>query len=377
MKRKRWLFLVGTLLFLGAVVLTGVYYYQRLFKDTIAENINAFYGKAGVYFPRLLIIVFIIFGTKLLLHVTDNVLHKYFHYMDMEREYYSFFTLVKYLSWFIAILASVSIFFGNIGAWLTSLGLMGFGITFALQKPILNFVGWLTILFVKTYTLEDRISINGLRGDVVEIRMMYTVLDGLLENSDELSGKTITVPNEMVLTSAVVNFTKTGYFVWDEVSVQITYESDWKAAFTMLEDITQRIMESYLEGIRPKIISHHHNLVDLFHELRKQHSEEEDEEKKTQLHHQLKQIHHDKEKAASDREKINSERFRKPIVRVALLESAVELNVRYLAYYKNLRSIKSDIYHTFLDRTKKRKDIEIAYPHLQLVVGKEGRNILR
>ena len=128
--------------------------------------------------------------------------------------------------------------FKQVGSLITSLGLIGFGITFALQKPILNFVGWLTIVFNKTYKLGDVVSINNTNGRVYDIKAMYTNVSEL-DSIGDPTGKSISIPNEFVLTSPVTNFTKGTNYVWDEVAIYLTYKSNWKKAQKKAEKIIQ------------------------------------------------------------------------------------------------------------------------------------------
>src|SRR3989344_8991050 len=126
--------------------------------------------------------------------------------------------------------------YNQVGSLITSLGLIGFGITFALQKPILNFVGWLTIVFNKTYKLGDVVSINNTNGRVYDIKAMYTNVSEL-DSIGDPTGKSISIPNEFVLTSSVTNFTKGTNYIWDEVAIYLTYQSNWKKAQKKAEKI--------------------------------------------------------------------------------------------------------------------------------------------
>jgi len=72
-----------------------------------------------------------------------------------------FLTVYDYLIWILAIFITFSLIFKQIGSLVTSIGLIGFGLTLALQKPILNFVGWTIIIFGKMHQIGDVISIKG------------------------------------------------------------------------------------------------------------------------------------------------------------------------------------------------------------------------
>jgi small-conductance mechanosensitive channel len=124
--------------------------------------------------------------------------------------------------------------------------LIGFGLTIALQKPILNFVGWITIIFGKAYQIGDIISINTTTGKVYDIKAMYTNLAELTSEGDP-SGKSISIPNEFVLTTPIINYTKGTPYVWDSIQFFITYQSDWKKAFSLFEKTAQNFYDKNIK----------------------------------------------------------------------------------------------------------------------------------
>ena len=113
---------------------------------------------------------------------------------------------------------------------LFSLGVIGFGITFALQQPLFSLVGWLYISVKRPYTIGDRVAIGDSTGDVVDVDLFVTTLwevDGDLVSSEQPSGRTVTVPNSVVLSSHVHNYTGEPFpYVWNELRVQVAYETD-------------------------------------------------------------------------------------------------------------------------------------------------------
>jgi len=113
---------------------------------------------------------------------------------------------------------------------LFSLGVVGFAATFALQQPLFSLIGWLYIMLKRPYQVGDRVAIEDSKGDVVEVSFLVTTLweiNGELVSSNQPSGRSITLPNSVVLSSHVTNFTREEFpFVWNELSVQVAYETD-------------------------------------------------------------------------------------------------------------------------------------------------------
>ncbi len=355
-------------IFFGGILLLFliIYNFRAEFYEKILENYTTISSQIVAWIPKVLIILFIFAIASILSGSINSILRRYFKFVGKEKEFNSAKSIVRYVVWILALIAALSVAIGNLGMWLTSLGLVGFGVTFALQKPILNMVGWFTILFNRTYSIGDRIKVGDVRGDVKEIQMMYTVMDGLLENTDESSGKIITVPNEMVLTGSITNFTKNGNYLWNELSVDITYESDWTRAEAILKDVTFKVVTKYVGKISEES-SKSEGFVDMLNHLKRIHSEAKTNSDKKIIERKMVQVQEEKDRADEVHKQAKEDTKKEPIVRVELRDSSIGLNVRYLVHYKYLRIMKSEINSNFLSRIAKEKKIEIAYPHVQIV----------
>jgi small-conductance mechanosensitive channel len=157
-------------------------------------------------------------------------------------------------------IAFVSIWIAETQSILIALGLIGAAIAFALQDIFKNFIGGTMIFLNGIYRVGDRIELNDKFGDVIDIGLFYTTLMEIRGwvLGDQNTGRLTIVPNATVLTGTVQNYTRDFDFMWDELTIPITYDSDWKEATTKILDIikketnqvsnnAQRIMER-LEG---------------------------------------------------------------------------------------------------------------------------------
>jgi small-conductance mechanosensitive channel len=129
---------------------------------------------------------------------------------------------------------------------LLSLGVVGFAITFALQGALASLIGWLYIVTKRPYGVGDRIAIEDTRGDVASIDLFVTEvweIDGELVSSNQPSGRIVTVPNSVVLSSHVVNFYGEGVpSVWNELSIQVAYETDLDFAVSLMEAVADDLL---------------------------------------------------------------------------------------------------------------------------------------
>nr|WP_319376533.1 mechanosensitive ion channel domain-containing protein [uncultured Methanoregula sp.] len=139
----------------------------------------------------------------------------------------------------ISILSIVFILVLCLRIWVTdtsslivSYGIIGAAIAFALQDVFKNFVGGFLIIISSMYRVGDRISIDDKYGDVMDIGIMNTTLMEIRGwvSGDQPSGRLLFIPNGFVMNQAMYNYTRDHSFVWDEISIPLTYDSDWKRA---------------------------------------------------------------------------------------------------------------------------------------------------
>ncbi|MDO6809735.1 mechanosensitive ion channel [Zobellia galactanivorans] len=152
--------------------------------------------------------------------------------------------LVGYFFVFFLVLISFTV--ESIEDYTIIIGLFTAGITFTLQELILSIAGSFYIFFVRVYKPGDRIEINGIKGDVIDIDSIYTTLMELGEwvSSDNYSGRIVKISNAFVFKGPIKNYSMDFPFVWDELNILITHESDIALAKKIvLADATELLSE--------------------------------------------------------------------------------------------------------------------------------------
>ncbi len=141
----------------------------------------------------------------------------------------------------IAIITAFFHFMGKLaGSWVAVAPFIGMLLGWSLQAPISGLAAWILVTLKRPFRLGDRVMMPnlGLIGDVKQMGMMYTVLNqvGGTVGTEEASGRHILIPNAMLFSTVVINYTpqQADPFVLDEVVVRITYDSDWQAAERIL-----------------------------------------------------------------------------------------------------------------------------------------------
>jgi small-conductance mechanosensitive channel len=119
----------------------------------------------------------------------------------------------------------------------TMIGLAGAGLTVALKDFIVAFVGWFVLMGRNGVRLGDWVEINGVSGEVIELGMFHTVLleTGNWTDAGHPTGRRVTFTNSFAIEGHYFNFSTTGQWLWDEVSVVVPYGRDSRAIATAIE----------------------------------------------------------------------------------------------------------------------------------------------
>jgi small-conductance mechanosensitive channel len=124
-------------------------------------------------------------------------------------------------------------------------GAVGIGVGFGLQSVISNFFAGLIIMFERPIKIGDRIEVDGVDGDVVEIGVRSTVV---LTN-DNIA---IIVPNSKFITENVVNWQYNDGKVRFCIPVGVAYGSDVKLVQKVLLEVAKEA-EDVLESPQPVV----------------------------------------------------------------------------------------------------------------------------
>jgi small-conductance mechanosensitive channel len=119
----------------------------------------------------------------------------------------------------------------------TFLGLISAGIAIALSDVLKNLAGWIYILSRRPFRVTDRVEIAETKGDVIDIRLFrFSLMEvGNWVDAEQATGRLVHVPNGMVFTNKVANYTEGFEYIWHEIPVLVTFESDRTRARQIIE----------------------------------------------------------------------------------------------------------------------------------------------
>lgn len=246
--------------------------------------------------------------------------------VDDPRNAYQWRKMTSYLLAGLGLLVLTRIWFEWFDDFGTFLGLAAAGLTIALRDPIVNLVGWMFIISRRPFAVGDRIQVGAVAGDVIDQRIFsFSVLEiGNWVDADQSTGRIIHVPNGRVFTEPQANYTRGFNYIWNELPVMITFESDWRKARELLQEIVNRHAEEISEHARGAMTQSSGSFMIIYSNVT-------------------------------------------PIVYTDIQENGVRLTMRYLCDPRRRRGSANAIWEDVLDTLRQHDDIRFAYPTTRFV----------
>ncbi|MBF9253694.1 mechanosensitive ion channel [Pontibacter sp. 172403-2] len=237
------------------------------------------------------------------------------------RKQYQWRKTTNYFTTGLGLLLLVNIWFEGLQSIATFLGLLSAGLVVALREPLLNMAGWLFIVWKRPFRIGDRIQFGDHVGDVIDIRLFQFTLNEVREwvQGDQPTGRVVHIPNGRLFTTPQANYNYGFPFIWHEVPVHITFESNWQKARVILLEVTGRHCEKLSEAT-------------------------------------LQQV-----KKRSQRHLIFFDNL-EPKLYVKVVDNGIQLTVRYLSKIAGRRNSENLIWVEVLTQFLAAPDIQFAYP---------------
>jgi small-conductance mechanosensitive channel len=162
---------------------------------------------------------------------------------------------------FVLLVAGLSIIWIDDPSRFTTIaGLVTAGLAVALQRVITSLAAYLIILRGRVFTVGDRITIGGVRGDVVTLGLMQTSVMEMGEppgahsgdpevwvNARQFTGRIVKITNDKIFDTPVYNYTREFPYLWEEMHFPIGYGADRAGAESILLDIARRHTDPIVE----------------------------------------------------------------------------------------------------------------------------------
>jgi len=216
----------------------------------------------------------------------------------------------------------------------TFFGLLSAGLAIALKDPVSNLAAWAFIVWARPFEVGDRIQIGAHAGDVIDLRLLQFTLNeiGNWVDADQSTGRIIHIPNGLVFTAPLANYDKGFKYIWHEVPVLIPFESDWKKA----KEILARIAMKHAERLTGQA---------------------------------------EQDLLTASRQYLINYRKLTPIVYTKVVDSGVQLTMRYLIEPRKRRGTEHAIWEEILTEFAACPDVDLAYHTVRSFKNtEEGKN---
>ena len=142
------------------------------------------------------------------------------------------------------------------GSLATYLGLFSAGLAIALKDIVANLAGWAFISWSRPFEVGDRVQIGSHAGDVIDLHPLQFTLNeiGNWVAADQSTGRIIHVPNGRVLSEPLANYDKGFRYIWNEIPVTVTFDSNWKKAKEILEAVALRHAEHLTDQLERDLL---------------------------------------------------------------------------------------------------------------------------
>ncbi len=213
------------------------------------------------------------------------------------------------------------VWFEGIQSLATFLGLVAAGLTIVLKDVVTAIAGWFFIIWRRPFNVGDRIQIGQHAGDVIDVRIFkFTLMEiGNWVDADQSTGRVLHIPNGLVLSEIVSNYSRGFQYIWNELPVLVTFESNWKKAKTILQEIVTKHAQHSSEVAQKHIQEASRRFMIFYSVLT-------------------------------------------PTVYTSVAESGVLLTIRYLCEPRTRRGTSETLWEDVLHQFAAHKDIDFAYP---------------
>ena len=241
--------------------------------------------------------------------------------VDDVRSRYKWRKTITYISVLVGLLLVGRVWSEGVGELATFLGLLSAGLAIALRDPIVNLGGWLFIIWRRPFVVGDRIQIGDHAGDVIDQRIFQAIVleIGNWVDADQSTGRLIHIPNGLVFREPLANYTRGMQYIWNEIGVLVTFESDWKKAKELLTEVVERHAREVVEEAEQQMLKASRQFMIFYSTLT-------------------------------------------PTVYTSVKDSGIMLTLRYLTHPRRRRGIAHEIWEDILTAFADYDDIDFAYP---------------
>ena len=244
-----------------------------------------------------------------------------FRRLESPRLRYRWRKVINYTAVALGVVVVARVWLLGLTSLATFLGLVSAGLAIALSDIVTGLAGWVFILTRRPFEVGDRIEIGEYRGDVIDQRpFAFSLMEiGNWVHADQSTGRIVHIPNGRVLREPLANYSQGFDYIWHELPVMVTFESDWEKAKAILNEAVTEHAESLSDSAARRVRMAARRYYIVFSKLT-------------------------------------------PIVYLSVEDSGVLLTIRFLCQPRRRRGTSEAIWEHVLREFAKHDDIDLAYP---------------
>lgn len=280
------------------------------FLQDLSQNLSKL---TGINETPILLIIYSVIAIIIIDLIYRGITFLNTQFNTNEKTLYIFNKKLHIIKTILTIFALFLIWENEIQNIITILSFIGAAATLAIRDIILNFFAGIYISIYKPIRVEDRIEVDSMIGDIVNINSLnFEMLEvNSKEEGEQSTGIIVQIPNSKIFTENIKNYTKAFKYIWNELEVKIKLNADLKHNKKVLYDIV--------------------NSNDIVKRIPKK------------MQHELNEAIGDYRIYYNNLD---------PIIYTKLTEEYVDLTIRYLAHPKKARHIESQIWNKIYENAK-------------------------
>lgn len=239
--------------------------------------------------------------------------------------------LTRYLCMLLVLIVLTFFFFEDLRAIATILGLATAAVVIALQDLCSSFVGWFAIVLSSKIKIGDRVEVNGIRGDILDIQILRTTIleTGNWLHTGDHTGRVVIIPNNFIFKHDVFNYSYLHPMIWERLDILVTFETPAKEAEEVLAAILQEEARESLDQYR------------------------KGDESFSKSYHVAKSK-------------------REPKILCTIGDSGILFSLFFPSHFRSASSFKSRLSKRIVEEFAKRPQLQFAYPTQRLIPTPEG-----
>ena len=234
--------------------------------------------------------------------------------------------LVRNAVFFVGAGVILIVWLGIGSSFTTAMGILGAGIAFASQEVIGSFAGYVNIVTGNLFRIGDRVRMGDVVGDVLDMSLLRTTVMEIGEwvKADQYTGRIVSIANRVIFSDPIFNYTQHWPYLWDEIMIPVTYDSEWRRA----GEIMLKHGQEYSAHLQAQAQAGLGNMM-----------------KRLPVH----------------------ETSVEPVLYVVMTDNWIEMTLRYVVEPRRRREVKGQLHHELLQHFEADESVTVASATFEIV----------